>query len=343
MEYEHDLMVYIGRFQPLHNGHINTIRLALKTARRVIILVGSDKAPLTARNPFTCEERQAMIRGSLDPEEYNRCLVAGLEDFTYRDEDWVARVKEIVQGFNAIYGGTGSRIGITGFDRDSSSYYLKMFPDWKTSLKPEIEKISATEIRHCLFDTGAILTDVLPRSVCEFLIQFKGTDRYNDLQEEHVHCKNYKDEAHLRYPFITVAVDSIVTHINHVLLVKRKNHPGKGLWALPGGHIHLDETLQNAAKRELLEETGLNLWDLKHKVSSHTFDDPNRSPRGRIITTGFHFDLNMDGLDRRPEASADDDAVEAKWFHSQFDLHRMRSEITEDHLHIINYFLKGKS
>ena len=336
MEYELDLMVYIGRFQPLHNGHINTIRLALKSARRLIILVGSHQAPLTCRNPWTSEERQNLLRESLSGEEYNRCLVAGLEDFTYNDEKWIKRVKEIVQGFNAIYGGTESRIGITGFDKDSTSYYLKMFPGWETSFKPEIEKIGATEIRSAYFGHGTILTDVLPSAVARFMVDFKSTDRYVQMAEEFEYCEKYKKiVASVPFPYITVCVDNIVVCSSHVLLIKRANFPGKGLWALPGGHINPNETLKNAALRELKEETGIN--SNLELVKSSTFDDPNRSPRGRVITTAFHW-YKCGSLS---DIKAGDDACEAKWF-SLHDIYRMRSQITEDHFHIIDYFLDLK-
>lgn len=334
-DYEFSLMVYIGRFQPLHNGHINTIRLALQKTRRLIILVGSHQAVSTSRNPWTSEERMAMIRGALDEEEYNRCLVAGLEDFTYNDEKWVKRIKEIVQGFKAIYS-SGGKIGITGFDKDSTSYYLKLFPDWETSLKPQIERIGATEIRNAYFDHGTVLTDVLPSNVAKFLIDFKGDERYAYLKAEHDYCKECRavTQGDAAFPVIIHTVDNVVeSKGGNILLVKRGGQPGVGRWALPGGHINLDETLIQAAARELVEETGVSAEGL---VRQHTFDDPNRSNRGRCITTAFHWKL-----DQHIAARAGDDAADVCWM-TQAEIQRRRSEIHEDHYHIIDYFLDLK-
>lgn len=335
-DYEFSLMVYIGRFQPLHNGHINTIRLALQKTRRLIILVGSHQAPLTARNPWTSEERMALIRGALDEEEYNRCLVAGLEDFTYQDEKWVKRIKEIVQGFKAIYGGADCKIGITGFDKDSTSYYLKLFPEWETSLKPQIERIGATDIRNAYFDHGTVLTDVLPANVSKFLIDFKQDERFEYLVKEHDYCKEYRKATQVGpFPVIIHTVDNVVEDKSgRVLLVKRGGQPGLGLWALPGGHLDLHETLRQAAVRELVEETGVSAEGYQ---SEHTFDEPNRSNRGRCITTAFHWKLDQSVV----QAEAGDDAADARWF-TTYELQRRRSEIHEDHYHIIDYFLDLK-
>ena len=342
MNYEYELMVYIGRFQPLHSGHVQTIQNALKQARRLVILVGSHNAPSTARNPWTSEERQDMIRSALSEEEYGRCLVAGLEDCTYNDEKWTRRIREIVQGFRAIYAsGRDAKIGITGFDKDSSSYYLHMFPEWELVENPDIVKISSTQVRHAYFDHGTVLTDVLPEATCRFLIDFKRKAHYQYLKEEHDYCKECKrvTQGDAKFPVIITTVDNVVcAGGNWVLLVRRGGQPGKGLWAMPGGHLNVDETLLSAAKRELFEETEGEIPKDFELVSQHTFDDPNRSNRGRCITTAFNwkcshaFDINSEGAD---------DACEAKWF-TIYELQNMRSQIHEDHYHIIDYFLDLK-
>ena len=337
--YKYDLMVYIGRFQPLHNGHIQTIRLALKDSRRLIILIGSHNAPTSIRNPWTTEERQTLIRESLSQEEYNRCLVAGLEDYLYSEQKWVKRIEEIVHGFRAIYGGLDSKIGITGFDKDSTTYYLQLFPAWQNELKPQIERVNATQIRECLFDSGTILTDLIPENVAKFLIEFRKTDRCKHLLDEYKYIKDYKESwANTPYPVTFNTVDIVYLRGTYVLLVKRKGYPGKGLWALPGGFIHNNETLLDAAKRELKEETNIVFED-KHIIGTRTFDDPNRSARGRVITTAFYVSSSSNFV--MNDAIAGDDAEEVK-FVALSSLNSIRSSITEDHYHIIDYFCNLK-
>ena len=96
------------------------------------------------------------------------------------------------------------------------------------------------------------------------------------------------------------------------MLVKRGKDPHRGQWAIPGGSVKLGETLQEAAEREIQEETGLIV---KAKDPIYTFDLIERDPRGQIR---FHYvivDLMADliGGNLRPS----DDAVDAKWFGPQ--------------------------
>lgn len=130
-----------------------------------------------------------------------------------------------------------------------------------------------------------------------------GSPGYNYAMAE-THC--------YEYPRPAVTVDVVVlTDDAAILLVKRRSDPFAGRWALPGGFIDMDETLADAAARELAEETGvagLNLRQLK------AFDDPDRDPRARTIGVAFLSEVNG-----RPDVTAGDDAAEAAW-HSLADL-----------------------
>ena len=82
-------------------------------------------------------------------------------------------------------------------------------------------------------------------------------------------------------PSVTADVVLVTTEmLPRVLLVKRKNEPFAGKWALPGGFIDMAETLEETARRELQEETGITV---KRLEQLHTFGDPGRDPRGRKI------------------------------------------------------------
>lgn len=346
-DFEYDLIVYIGRFQPFHNGHKRTIEHAFKLARRVIVLVGSHNTARSIRNPWTTEERFSMIRGtfSSDPVEgiHDKLILAELEDYTYNDQRWVARVQEIVSGFKAIYGGgPRCKIGITGFDKDSSTYYLKAFPQWAL-VPPDTHKVlDATDMRNLYFDHGTILTGKLPSATAQFLLDWKSTETYTELKEEYRIIKEYRqswDDAPYEPTFNTT--DAVVVQAGHILLVKRKAAPGRGLWALPGGFVRPDQKLLDSCIRELKEETKIDCPVPVIKGSqvgeSRTFDDPHRSDRGRTITEGFlfHLEAHPEGLYKVKGA---DDAREAEWF-SIDQVHRMRDQLFEDHHAIICYFL----
>ena len=112
------------------------------------------------------------------------------------------------------------------------------------------------------------------------------------------------------YPHPAVTADCLVfAHTDEgmkLLLIQRKNEPGKGKWAFPGGFMDIDETTIDAARRELKEETGLVVGEL-HRVG--IFDAVDRDPRERIITVAYYTIL-----DKPAEVSGLDDAAQAKWF-----------------------------
>lgn len=130
------------------------------------------------------------------------------------------------------------------------------------------------------------------------------------------------------YPHPAVTVDAVVFRKKEsdweVLLIKRKNAPFEGYWALPGGFIDEEETLEQAVERELYEETslkGVKLQQLK------AFSNPYRDPRGRTIGIAFVGILNNPNV----EVKANDDAKEVQWF----SLDRL-PELAFDHAEIID-------
>lgn len=101
-----------------------------------------------------------------------------------------------------------------------------------------------------------------------------------------------------------------------LLLIKRGNHPCIGRWALPGGFVNLGEGLEEAAKRELFEETGV--MDLEAEQVG-TFGSPDRDPRARIITTVYLALVKKENTAVR----SGDDASDAAWFQLSLRLERV--------------------
>ncbi len=109
------------------------------------------------------------------------------------------------------------------------------------------------------------------------------------------------------YPRPAVTVDAIlVSPQNSVLLIERGREPFKGKWALPGGFIDIDEELETACRREVEEETGLQVGELKQFKA---FGSVNRDPRHRTISVLFYA-----FTDDELVACAGDDATKAQWF-----------------------------
>lgn len=115
-----------------------------------------------------------------------------------------------------------------------------------------------------------------------------------------------------RYERPSVAVDIVLLAWRHnglnVLLIQRHHEPFKGHWALPGGFVGVDESLEEAATRELAEETGIEQVILSQL---HTYGDPQRDPRGRVISVAYWGMLTGD---LGNAARGGDDAVEARWW-----------------------------
>jgi 8-oxo-dGTP diphosphatase len=108
-----------------------------------------------------------------------------------------------------------------------------------------------------------------------------------------------------------VTVDALVFELSgkvpRVLLVKRANEPFKGQWAIPGGFVDIDEELDDAAARELKEETGLRGVKLEQM---YTFGGIGRDPRGRQITICYLGIIENDNT----AVKGGDDASEARWW-----------------------------
>jgi 8-oxo-dGTP diphosphatase len=135
-----------------------------------------------------------------------------------------------------------------------------------------------------------------------------------------------------RHPPVAVTADLAVLTVREealkVLAVKRRAEPFKGRWALPGGFVEIDENLDQAAERELAEETGLPAG-LVHLEQLASYGDPGRDPRGRIITIA-----NLALAPDPPTPEAGDDAAGADWLQVDRVL-RSKSALAFDHARIL--------
>lgn len=134
----------------------------------------------------------------------------------------------------------------------------------------------------------------------------------------------------MKTPLVTadIIIFTVMEKDLRVLLIKREIEPFKGKWAIPGGFVKIDETLEDAAKRELYEETGVKDVYLEQL---YTFGDLKRDPRARVITIAY-FAL-VDSCDVKIKASSD--ASDVNWFPV-----KQLPELAFDHKEILEYALK---
>jgi|SRR3989344_4835760 len=141
--------------------------------------------------------------------------------------------------------------------------------------------------------------------------------------------KNY-DASKFEKPSVTV--DIIIFTVKNedlkVLLVKRNVPPFENFWALPGGFVKMTESLEEAAKRELVEETGVKDVYLEQL---YTFGNPKRDPRTRVITVAYFALVSWENL----KLKASTDVSDVQWF-SAFDV----PKLAFDHKEILEYAMK---
>jgi bifunctional NMN adenylyltransferase/nudix hydrolase len=338
MSKKYDTLVLIGRFQPLHSAHLEIIKRATALTDQLVIIVGSSNQPRTYKNPFTFDERAMMIKNAtrgLNMQVY----VEPNFDTIYNDQAWAVRVQSIVSKYRVL-GGAG--VGIIGHKKDDSSFYLDMFPQWGYEDVELVEFLSAVDIRDLYFKNSVnykFIKGVLPETTYDFLLDFAHTDEYRQIiREREFIAEHNKQYAGLKYPPIFSTADAVVICSGHVLMIKRRAEPGKGLWALPGGYVNAntDKSVEAAMLRELREETQIKVPAPVLKgsiVRSRVFDAIDRSPRGRIITHAFHIVLPDGEL---PRVKGSDDAEKAKWV----PIAEVRSdECFEDHYEILQHFV----
>ena len=339
MSKQYNTLVLIGRFQPFHNAHLEIVRRATALADRLVIITGSANQPRTYKNPFTSTERDLMIKrathGMLGAIQIN---VEANPDSIYNDQAWAVRIQSIVSKYSSL----GDKVGIIGHKKDESSFYLDMFPQWEFVNVDEIEPLSAVNIRDLYFKRDAnmnFIKHVVPQSTFDFLVSFRNTAEYEQVIREREFVETYKKQyASLPYPPIFSTADAVVIQSGHVLMIRRRAEPGKGLWALPGGYVNAntDKSVEAAMLRELREETKIKVPEPVLRgsiVRSKVFDAIDRSPRGRIITHAFYIQLPDGEL---PKVKGSDDADKARWV----PIAEVKSEeCFEDHYEIIQHFL----
>lgn len=347
MSEKFDFLVFIGRFQPFHRGHLSVVQQGLEQSRQLIVLIGSAHQPRNPRNPWSYDEREQMIRASLTEEQNQRLLVAPLMDIPYNDEAWVRNVQTTVAGYVTAHYALQHKqpkIGLIGLNKDHTSYYLKRFPRWDSVAVESFAGLAATSVRGEYFGERAgdyllrRADDELPAAVREELARFTLTEAYGQIQSELDFIQRYK-QAWEAAPYAPtfVTVDAVVVQSGHVLLVERKANPGQGLLALPGGFVDQHERLADACLRELREETRLKVPEPVLRgsmVRQEVFDEPMRSARGRTITHAFYIELAPS--ESLPKVKGGDDAKHAMWVPlGELDPRRM----FEDHYFIIQELL----
>lgn len=362
------LSVLIGRMQPPHVGHIQLLKHMLDNSDHVLVLLGSSRRSRDTKNPWRWQYRANMALNLLAEEsnlafpvwdnnngqvlatiDNKTVCFCALKDYPYSNNRWQYQVQKMVESRAEHL--SANTVHLYGNHKDHSSWYLELFPRWERKeipfYKPKGEILHATTVRDAVLRGMPLgeFVDTIGESGVENLERWLQTAEAQRLCDEAVWIDNFKKPYEgLPYPPIFQTADSVVTWRGLVLLGQRRGNPGKSLWALPGGYVNTHEWISSGAFRELGEEARTKVYihgrsgrrrlkfDESWMVGSKTYDWPERSQRGRVITTRFHWRI-PDHLDVVHEAA--DDLQRTQFFPIHDVLDKMDYELFEDHQMII--------
>lgn len=350
---KYDLSIVILRGQIVHNAHIECFKEAFKRSDRVLILVGSSNSPRTIENPFTFAERKVLFDDILNNicGENEHYFIHPINDYILDDQKWVKQIPSAVAHYSNLDNVTISSVAVIGGAKNE--FYISLLPKEYEIIVPElfvhivgykkeVIKLNATDMRKQYFcnyyeEADKMIEPLVPVETFKFLQEFRKNKWYGYIAA----CWGRINDLNKAYgtgPFFTC--DNVIMQKDKILLIKRKNHPGKGLWAIVGGYFdNTDFSLVHGSYRELIEETNISISFedyQKNIVETRIFDNPKRSLVARLITSASFVILPYD-IEYTIKAA--DDALEVKWFYID-EIMDMANIMYDDHYEIIRSFLK---
>jgi bifunctional NMN adenylyltransferase/nudix hydrolase len=287
----------IGRFSGLHSGHKHLIRESRKQCDQLVIFVGSANAPRTIKNPWTYKERVEDLQRFIEHESITNVSFVPQNDYRYNHSQWINDITSYIE-----YKKTNSTnddvilFGHAKYDTD----YLTWFPQYRYVEIESTITTCATTIRERLFEER-------PSMVAPSVIE-----DWNYFKNENAKFASYPYPETLQF----CTGDALVECAGHVLMVQRGGLPGRGTWAIAGGHKNRDETFDDCVFRELTEETNLRVPEKVLRgsvIARRIFDDPNRGCGIPRITQVNHIKINLNSDGSLPEVRPSDDAVKCQW------------------------------
>lgn len=293
--------IFIGRFQPVHQGHIHALGIAASQVKTLYILVGSANVCRSIKNPWTYQERVGMLENKLHAASIKNYVLIPMNDYPYSDSQWMTDVRAVVSEYKI-----GEPI-LFGHMKEGN-FYLTWFRDWEYRNIESTYNVNATAIRQKMFDTN---DKEMPESV---------RADYAFYEKEKELFKNYPFPETLNFN----CADAVVECQGHILLIKRARAPGMGSWALPGGfRDRKDATFLDCAIRELTEEVNIRVPEKVLRgsiIKTELFDSIKRSYGIPRNTLAVYIRINPDNDGSLPRVSPHVNGVdgvevmETKWF-----------------------------
>jgi bifunctional NMN adenylyltransferase/nudix hydrolase len=310
----------IGRFQPLHAGHRELIRIASKKCDFLYLIIGSAFRPRSIKNPWTYDERVQEIKQFLGHENIKNVVNVPVRDYKYSDSQWISDICSIITRNVS----TDDEVILFGHQKDGNNY-LDWFPQYQYVNIESGISIDATTIRNRLFKDETARKAFHPDVVEDYLY----------FEKEKTIFSGYPFPETLNFN----CSDAILECAGHILMIRRKFAPGINQWALPGGFKNRNETFIDCAIRELIEETNVRVPEKVIRGSiqnTKLFDSPSRStgiPRNTMVVH-IRVAVDPDGSLPRVSRNGSDDSSLCEWI----PIKNLMDEypVWEDHLDIIS-------
>ncbi len=166
----------VGRFQPLHYGHLHVFRYALARADELVIAIGSSQYCCVPRNPLSVDERMEMIVRTLRREGFplGDIMISSVPDTESPDEDWGQMVLDRVPRVDIAFSNDPETIR----DLRNAGLIVENVPFLKRDL------YAATKIRELILEGNPLWKDLVPPSVLEFLLEIDIEDRIREIYRE---------------------------------------------------------------------------------------------------------------------------------------------------------------
>lgn len=340
------LKVFITRAQPFHLGHEAVVEHAMqeieKTGGHLVIFIGSSNKSREFKNPFTFNERIAMVENRY--KNHDNIHIAGLQDFDYDDNGWECNFHyKLLQIRAELFLGQPHKVTLLSSVKGGDDI---LRASWArdievVGLEPRKSEISgdvleATDVRAYLAESSPhSLSMVLSKPVRDVL----GTmdDALDCIERTHKEVEDYKKLwGKTPFPVQFAATDAVVRDVNgDILMIERGGDYGIGKRALVGGFLEHNLTNEQNMKKELLEEVNLDLDTVPHRiVLSWHCDAVGRASRGRMTTTVFLIQLDVQFADLNLVAG--DDAAGLGWAKPQ---EYLKMDLFNDHAGLIRKVL----
>lgn len=353
---KYTLTKFIGRLAPFTLAHKEIIDRGLECSEYVGLDLGTCFQPRMERTPFTAEERMEMVLGAFTPAQQKRLIITPIMDSPYNNTVWQTSIQQsTLDAYEKIGAESNPTVALIGNEKDArgNHFFLDMFPQWGSiGVETLYGNLSATTLRNDLFTqrkwTGE-LNHLIPASTADALVKFSKASDFGDLLAEVDYYREYRGAHEEAAELIRqklgyktdikhMTVDALVVCAGHVLLIERKNLPGRGLMALPGGFLDTGEWLSDAFIRELREETKIKVPTpvLRGSLKGHMRADyPHRSARGRVISDVYLLQIDLVNGEF-PSVKGRSDAKVARWIPIA---EITPSNMFEDHYFVIEHLL----